>query len=187
MMAICACGKPSGHPSGWCGEPHRQPGQPMRGFKPIPDDKPVLVGETNPLQGPDDDPDHYYDLWPDPPNASGGRFARIIARMDDDTYKRTFTRRNLMTGEWSFKVARPAAEVLWRATGTTPLILLGQKVAKSFGLPFFPFTCIEHGTASGLRKVVIIPHPSGANFAWRKPGAYKQAQDVVAALLRSMS
>lgn len=29
--SICCCGKPSAHPSGWCGEPHRQPGPPLRG------------------------------------------------------------------------------------------------------------------------------------------------------------
>lgn len=149
----------------------------------VPPDAPWLIGECNPYQRPGEDPDHTYDLFPRPTNASGGRLCRLILEMSESTYLRSFTRRDLLEGKWSVPRARMAAEALWRESGTAPLVLLGAKVAAAFGLPYQPMTSIDHGSPVGIRRVVLLPHPSGLNRAWHVPGAYAQAGALVRALL----
>lgn len=144
---------------------------------------PWLIGESNPYQRHGADPEHRFDLYPEPSHASGGRLCRLVLGMSTREYLHTFVRRDLLEGKWSVPKARAAAAVLWRETGTSPLVLLGAKVAAAFGFAFMPMTCIEHGCSAGTRKVAILPHPSGLSQAWHAPGSYEQARAIVLALI----
>lgn len=144
---------------------------------------PYLVGESNPYQKPGEDPEHKFDLYPRPRNASGERLCRLVLGMQETEYLRSFRRRDLLEGKWSAPRARTAATALWAESGTAPLVLLGQKVATAFGLAYLPFTSIEHGSGAGLRWVVILPHPSGRSRGWDEPGSFLRARGLVMALL----
>lgn len=153
-----------------------------------PSPKPWLIGESNPYQAPGADPEHRFDLYPLPPNASGGRLCRLVLGMEQTTYLRAFVRRDLLEGKWSVPKARVAASALWRESGAAPLVLLGAKVCEAFGLPYQPFTAVSRAAMEllphrGLRTIVVIPHPSGLNRAWHEPGAYQRARNLVLPLL----
>lgn len=145
--------------------------------------KPWLIGESNPHQSNGADPDHKYDLFPLPKGASGHRLCKLVLGMEMTEYLRSFVRRDLLAEKWSVKAARAAASVVWRESGTAPLVLLGAKVAAAFGLAYMPFTTMDHGCVEGLRKVVIIPHPSGLCRAWHEHGAFLRARGLVIPLL----
>jgi hypothetical protein len=62
--------------------------------------------------------------------------------------------------------------------------LLGAKVSKAFGLAYLPFSSIDHGCSSGVRKVVILPHPSGLCRVWSEdPTSYEKARRLVLPLI----
>lgn len=147
------------------------------------DMRPWLIGESNPHQKPGEDPSHKYDLYPLPKGASGHRLCKLVLGMEMTTYLRSFIRRDLLTVKWSVAAARSAASLVWRESGTAPLVLLGAKVSAAFGLAYMPFTSIDHGCVDGLRKVVILPHPSGLCRAWQEQGAFTRARNLVIPLL----
>jgi hypothetical protein len=130
--------------------------------------KPLLVGEANPYGA-----DPYFALYPLPENASGGRLARILG-LSEQRYLEAFDRRNLCPTAWSMKVARAeAAKIL--AEPERPVVLLGAKVAKAFGLPYAPFT--------RSARLFLLPHPSGLNRIWNYRGSVERARELVADLL----
>jgi hypothetical protein len=124
------------------------------------------VGEANPYG---DDP--YFALYPAPDGCSGYRLCCLILRMRISDYLREFERVNLCWRDWDAKEARQRALEL--SIIPRPKILLGAKVAKSFGFtPFRPFELVDD-------KVVVLPHPSGLSRSWNDPGAYQRARGFV--------
>lgn len=144
------------------------------------DTRPWLVGESNPYQGPDDDPEHTYDLYPAPDGSSGQRLCQVILGLSRRDYLRLFQRRDLLAERWSVPAARASARDLLARSGRSTLVLLGGKVCAAFGVPFHPFT---YGAASDGRAVAILPHPSGLSRAWNGPGAYGRARRLVLPLV----
>lgn len=145
--------------------------------------KPLLVGEANPYQDNAEDADHFA-LYPEPPNASGGRLCRFVMGLDARTYLRSFDRTDLCFPKWSWLMARRrAAELVAERAPGDVIVLCGAKVAKAFGLPSDPFRVYglneEHGPMP-LR--VTIPHPSGLCRVWHEPDAVLRTR----ALLRSV-
>ena len=157
-----------------------------RGGQPVSDRmKPWLIGESNPWQAPGEDPDHVFDLYPLPEHASGGRLARILG-MSRTEYLRAFNRRNLLAGPWREAAARLEAARLTRETGVAPLILLGAKVARAFGLTgTAPWQSLR--VAPQGRTLVTLPHPSGRCRAWGDPNASARARALVLPLLESLA
>lgn len=130
--------------------------------------KPLLVGEVNPYGA-----DPAMALYPLPEDASGGRLARILG-LSRGEYLRRFDRVNLCTGAWSIRAAREASYRL-RVEGP-PKILLGQKVAAAFGFPAGP----HFGKVGNF---YFLPHPSGRNRIWNRPGAQEKARELLAEFL----
>lgn len=128
--------------------------------------KPWLVGEQNPYSS-----GQKLSLWPDPPNASGGRIMRILG-MDRATYLDTFVRWNLLTradGPWAARRAAWAALGVAAMSADAPVVMLGSKVTRAFGIEYRPF-------AVTAGKFLCLPHPSGLNRAWNDPGAVEAAR-----------
>lgn len=130
--------------------------------------RPLLVGEANPYGA-----DPYFALYPLPEHASGGRLARILG-LGEKRYLDAFDRRNLCPTEWSMRVARAEAALIMAAPAR-PVVLLGAKVARAFGLPYRPFTRSAH--------LFLLPHPSGLNRIWNEPGSVHRARELLAPLL----
>lgn len=133
------------------------------------DPKPLLIGEANPYGNRPE-----FALYPLPPNASGGRLARILG-LSRTEYLRRFDRVNLCCGPWRIRTARAAASDLRAARGT-PLVLLGAKVCSAFGLPYAPFTVVEG-------QLYLLPHPSGLNRAWADREAVPRARHLLGEFL----
>jgi len=106
-----------------------------------------VVGELNPRGGPA--------LHPGTP--SGARLAKILGGL----YAR-FDRTNLCRGRWSAVEAAWRAELIGRTDlrHGTPVVLLGSRVARAFGVPYRPFRR-RRGT-----NVLVLPHPSGLCRTW---------------------
>ena len=142
----------------------------------------LLVGESNPHSR---HPRHA--LYPLPPNAAGGRLARVLGLSARD-YLRTFPdRRNLFTGsaKWSAPGARDAAdEVLRTAPLGAVLVLLGAKVAAAFGVDYrttlFLPRMAHVGTDVPRRRVVLVlPHPSGLCREWNDPHTAARVREAL--------
>lgn len=134
--------------------------------------KPILVGEANPFgNGPE------FDLWPDPPNCSGGRLQKILG-LSRTEYLRSFDRLNLCRGKWRIRDARTeVSRILFAAVdgGGRDIILLGSKVCLAFDEEFKPFNVREIHAG----RLIVLPHPSGRNRIWQKPGTKEQARALV--------
>ena len=166
-----------------------------------------LLGESNPYQDPDDDPDHEFDLFPRPPGSAGARLCAILGH-DESEYLRLYERRNLLQGpRWSAPRARESARIfrdeVCRARGG--LVLCGAKVAAAFGLNFklhllHPLRfvgrlCNEvdertlsaeswRDLAAHEIPAIVVPHPSGRCLAWNDPTMEHRVRGA-AALLRA--
>lgn len=153
----------------------------------------VLVGESNPYGA-----DPRFALYPLPPNASGGRLARILG-LSDLEYLRAFPRRvNLLTPsayhhpetppKWSApKARRRADELLYRTPFGSGLVLLGAKVAAAFRVEYrenlFSVRYSQVGSETPRRFwVAVIPHPSGLNRIWHEPNSAELARSAVESL-----
>jgi hypothetical protein len=143
-----------------------------------------LVGEQNPYGS-----EPKFALYPLPPNATGGRLARVLG-LDDRAYLRAFVRRNLLTADkWSVPAARAAAELLLAEHPPgDKLVLLGARVAAAFGLPFrdhlFEPRRAPVGAAGRERHLVVVPHPSGLSRGWNDPLAAPRVRAAIAELRR---
>ena len=135
---------------------------------------PLLLGESNPYGA-----DPGFALYPEPRRASGNRLRRILG-LSDEEYLAAFDRANLLDGpRWSAPRAREAALALGAGRPErTPFILLGAKVAAAFGLRFRPFS-----RAAVVRRLLVLPHPSGRSSGWRAPEAPERAREAVAELV----
>lgn len=131
--------------------------------------RPLLIGEDNPYGS---NPE--FALWPSPPNSAGGRLCHIILGLDSSaTYLRKFDRMNLCDVEWDLNLARGVAQRVV-ATRESPLILLGAKVCRAFGVPFEPFS-VQYNLLAD-RNWYILPHPSGRSRVWNDPKSAMRAQ-----------
>jgi hypothetical protein len=134
----------------------------------------LLVGELNPYGG-----DPKFALFPLPEHASGGRLARILG-LSRSEYLRRHDRVNLCTGEWRAKEAAEQAQALHaRRPDGTAIVLCGTKVAAAFRSAaaftqeeFQPLSLALHQHIYYL----TLPHPSGRNLLWNKPGVIDQAR-----------
>ncbi len=136
----------------------------------------LLVGELNPYGDP------ALALYPLPPNASGGRLARILGLSARD-YLRAFDRMNLCSGAWDEYRARARALTVMSdaAGGCWPegVVLLGARVCGAFGLPYEPFRVTELLDAG---RFAVLPHPSGLCRKWGEPDAVERARYTLAVL-----
>lgn len=140
--------------------------------------KPSLIGEDNPYGG-----DPHFALWPDPPGSAGDHLARKILGLGKREYLRRFERENLCGGEWTIGEARLSAMRLIRRG--LPLILLGSKVCKAFGVDYVPFTHLEMiATFDGSCECFVLPHPSGRSRAWNDPEAVRRTRALLAEFLK---
>lgn len=112
----------------------------------------VLVGMNNPR----------LDLFPVPPNSTGGRLARL-AGLSWTRYLKTFDRVNVLRSrEWNDAAARFVGPFLARELTErgAPFVCVGDRTRRALGLPGLdPATwyVTEETTWSW------IPHPSGRN------------------------
>jgi len=139
--------------------------------------KPLLVGESNPYQTTAADADRYA-LYPQPPNASGGRLCRFVMGLNPHDYLRMFDRVDLCHPRWSIRAARDkAAQLVAERDTASVIVLCGAKVAAAFGVPSQPFR-IHHPRANHPR-LVVLPHPSGLCRTWHEPKAVEGARWIL--------
>lgn len=137
--------------------------------------KPLFVGENNPLSRA---PEHA--LYPWPPNCSGARLQSLILQVPRREYLSRFDRVDLCGGDvWDMRAARAkAAELL--LTPRPVFVLLGKKVTQAFDVDWLPFEQQWMLLGAGVeRNVLVLPHPSGINGAWRTPGAFERAREAL--------
>lgn len=123
--------------------------------------KPLLVGEDNPYSK-----NPMMALWPEPPNAAGGRLLRILG-ISRYEYLHAFERTNLelVSDRVGFiKLERRA------------IFLLGAKVSRAFQVPY--------GAWSSVGNLHVLPHPSGLCRTWNEPAAVPMTREFVADALR---
>jgi uracil-DNA glycosylase len=100
--------------------------------------------------------------------AIGKRLAEYAGLTLDEYLTRT-ERRNLIeytSATWPTSQASLNAGMLWSSLIGRRTIMLGQRVAKSFGIQWQPLrwvTVDDRGT-----QVAILPHPSGKNLWWNE-------------------
>jgi len=99
--------------------------------------------------------------------AIGKRLAEY-AGITFDEFLASTERHNLLAnpieGPWPKQQARDAAQSIWPSMLGRRTILLGQNVARAFGIGEIPLrwrAIDDHGT-----EVAIVPHPSGLNLWW---------------------
>lgn len=152
----------------------------------------LLVGQA---PGPNTDPD--CPLEPLPRSGTGGRLAEL-AGLTPAQYSRLFERTNLLftfPGRWKRDDKWPAREARIAASAMKPLlfrrsvILVGRNVADAFGYASDQLDFHEwyEDDRWGF-QVAAVPHASGRNHWYRKPGNEAAARafwtDVVARACR---
>lgn len=148
--------------------------------------KPLLVGEDNPYGR--DDPrfaDPHYALYPLPAHSAGGRLCRVIMQMQMTEYMRAFDRVNLCATVWSMTEARASAVRIVAEPPRPAIVLFGSKVCSAFGVDFAPFEIVALAPKSpdgAVRRLVVLPHPSGRSMVWNTPGAIERARDTLRAV-----
>lgn len=134
--------------------------------------KPTLVGEANSLGA-----DPSFALYPMPERCSGERLCCLVLGMYKRDYLSYFRRLNLCPNEWSAKRAR------WRAAEIAleggKLVLLGAKVAASFGALYEPFM-VRKMMRCGHGEALVLSHPSGRCRTWNDPLSFQRTRDALA-------
>jgi hypothetical protein len=139
--------------------------------------KPLLIGMNNPISSRPE-----YVLWPDPPNCTGWRLWKMLHDRCGATkhdYIRAFDRMNLVTGkQWSAAEGRREAQRLRPMLRGRVVVLLGQDVRSSFGVPKL---LIHPQEVDGVvwRQ---LPHPSGMNLWYNDPTNVSMAGMLLAEL-----
>ena len=133
----------------------------------------ILVGEQNPHGS---NPAHA--LYPHPRGCAGERLCRVVLGLREETYLRSFERRNLLTGtRWRTKEARSAARDLEVDLGPTPavVVMLGNKVRMAFGMTLLEF----FESAPDGHRYLALPHPSGRCTLWTDPANVRRAREAL--------
>ena len=145
----------------------------------------LLVGEDNPISAA---PEHALFCAPD--GCAGQRLQAKIFGLPRAEYLAMW-RTNLCVGGWSIKKARDRAaalmhgEVPWRA-----IVMLGRKVADAFSASLMrsgydislnPFESAEVPSVEAMPRLTLysLPHPSGRNLIWNRPGPVTDAQQIM--------
>jgi len=132
--------------------------------------RPILIGEFNTSAA-----DPAYALWPEPAGSVGDHLCRIVLGLEKTRYVQLFERRNLLVGDrWSDRDAAEAAMELCWTHDRAPLVLLGARVARAFGVSFEPFTVV-------IREpwALCLPHPLDH---WNELGSIERARASLSAL-----
>lgn len=150
--------------------------------------RPLLIGQA---PGPNTDPE--LPLFPVPKTSAGGRLQQLIG-ISRGEYLKTFDRINLLRDfpgkhkrddKFPLPPAKFAARVLRPMLSGREVILVGRNVANAFGLDLefhdwmsWPVRrrCIV-SRDDGCCRIAIIPHPSGRNHWYNKPGNRAEASD----------
>lgn len=141
--------------------------------------KPLLIGQA---PGPKTDPK--WPLAPLPRNSAGGRLADL-AGLSPQRYLNAFDRTNLLhefPGRWPGKnddkwpkdLAKVAAQAIMPLLRGRTVVLVGRNVERAFGFDFkFHewYRCMSWGF-----DVAVVPHTSGRNTWYRKPGNEAEAR-----------
>lgn len=125
----------------------------------------LIVGESNPWGGAS------MALYHLPRHASGNRLRQHLG-LRDATYA-ALSKTNLCEPEWVTARAKEAADKILAHPGWKVVVMLGAKVRKAFGVP-------EMDSFSAQGVLVSLPHPSGLNRAWGRPGARAEARALLA-------
>lgn len=143
--------------------------------------RPLLVGQA---PGPNTDPDR--PLAPLPKSSTGGRLADLDG-LSPREYLRVFERTNLLhtfpgrwkrDDKWPRRDAEIAAAAMKPLLGGRHVILIGRNVSTAFGYPAQHLDF--HEWFSDPRwgfEVAVVPHASGRNHWYRKPGHEAQARE----------
>lgn len=136
--------------------------------------KPLLVGQA---PGPNTDP--LRPLAPLPRSSAGGRLAEL-AGLSPKEYLKLFDRTNLLhtfpgrwkrDDKWPVRDAEIAASAMKPLLGGRHVILVGRNVAVAFGYPAQHLDFHEWFNDSQWGfEVAVVPHTSGRNHWYRKPG-----------------
>jgi hypothetical protein len=150
----------------------------VRAYRLVSDPRPLIVGMNNPLSL-----DPWYALYPLPEGCAGHRLysmlAEVLPTVTMRDYVRRFERVNLVSGPWDATAARSRAEELRPSLAGRHVILLGQEVAKAFGIdPHYSWVCDEEDDAT----FYLLPHPSGRNLLYNDPGRRAHAGKILANL-----
>lgn len=138
--------------------------------------KPLLIGQA---PGPNTDP--AVPLVPWPGDSAGARLA-ALAGFDPQTFLETFDRINLLQtfpgrgkrdDKFPRRDARIAAAAIRPLLAHRHVILVGRNVAQAFGFEQFSY----HEWFNYGFPVAVVPHPSGRNHWYRKPGHEEIARD----------
>lgn len=128
----------------------------------MPDGRPVLLGQCNPLS---DSP--LMALWTDPPGCTGWRLWQMVGGTQE-AYIRGFDRRNMVSGRmFNFAAAKAAAPKIWRSLEGRRVILLGTGVRMALRLDATRWL-LPHRDDTG-REWRVVPHPSGSNRLYNDP------------------
>lgn len=134
---------------------------------------PIIVGELNPWGT---DPDMA--MYPLPTYTAGGRMQRIVLGIHRWRYV-DLDRYNLCVGNWSMPKGRAEAKRLIEQHPERVFALLGRKVAVAFGMAEPAFRVLQHRQST----FVLLPHPSGRNRMWGKPGTLSACRKVLGEVL----
>ena len=138
----------------------------------------LLVGEANPLHV-----DQAFALWPEPSGSSGWRLCHRVFKISRTQYLGRFDRVNLCTTEWIDRQGRERAQDILELRRTS-VILLGAKVARSFGIGFKPFSAVGWDADGHSTTLYTLPHPSGLCREWSDPASFTRARELLAEVLR---
>lgn len=142
--------------------------------------RPLLIGQA---PGPNTDPRE--PLPPLPRSGAGGRLAELAGLSAQD-YLRLFDRTNLLhtfpgrwkrDDKWPRRDAEIAAAAMKPLLGGRSVILVGRNVAEAFGYPAQHLDFHQwFSDGSWGFEVAVVPHTSGRNHWYRKPGHEDQAR-----------
>lgn len=145
--------------------------------------KVILIGQA---PGPNTNPEA--PLFPIPKSSTGGRLVELMG-IHPSAYLKLFDRTNLLhefPGRWKRDDKWPRREARIAAQAIRPLlkyrtaILVGRNVARAFDLEGLEFQKWERIHSA---NIAVIPHPSGRNHWYRKPGNAEVAQEFWKKLL----
>jgi hypothetical protein len=131
----------------------------------------LVVGEDNPLSVAP-----HFALHNLPPGCTGHRLCSKVMGLRPHVYL-SLWRTNLCNPAWSKRVAEVRAQILSRpGTPWRKVVLLGRKVAGSFGRPAASYFDVwDGGDRTGDKRFLLLPHPSGRNWVWGNPDNYTRS------------
>ena len=149
--------------------------------------RPLLIGQA---PGANTSPD--LPLYPLPLTSTGGRLMGLMGITDRVEYLQRFERINLLhefpgrhrrDDKFPKRLARVAAQAVRPLLVDREVVLIGRNVGEAFGYAELAF----HewlGNVDTFRKLAVVPHPSGRNHWYNRPGRREEAAAFWSAFLR---